>query len=1547
MLDILRAKSFEIIDFDGPIFDTYTVKNAPKYFDAGSTAPFDRTKDLVSAEAVSHINQAVRKGIYPIFNTAALGTTFRGNPLPFTKSWGDPNSDTYLQHLREFQKKGYDAKRRQFESLMSRLAPDVRAQLSAEKNLIVTQPSAGEDKIMTTQGFFNKHNMVMDDWVKQNTTVFDDEQSNLDKFAAAGFMNTRLTLPANFAKMPFAKDRGAPWPGILHNFITDSQGKTFYVNRGNKYLPTYASPAHGWKGPRILSTPHWGTYPTVLLSPSTVQSLDYAKHQHNPAAISDYTMKLLGIPGHGVDETSNAASEFGVMAEDRLNAALTQTSNTDDFYKFITSEDFKVPFNGGTRAIIPNWSKQQVEAIIPFLSRAQQQRVMGSSINIDGQDVWLTGKPDYYKYIPPDKQNPKGKVIITDAKTSGIYGKAKTDEQMRMDYHPQMSAYTWMAQKELEARGLSDVPIYAGFLKMPVNGNSIDEIRWVPNSIDKNGNPIPENIPKHETYLKSKFSQYFRNLKVMGVLDQYAKKNAGQRLRVTTPVFNNEIADIASLTEGTAALDVADVTPTIENGNNPTLPATSIDEQIAADKRIGLRDVPSPGEETRLYELNSLKQSFVRLQDTLNNYVMHRAGKYVNRDVLRSMYKEDPTGESAAWYISEQIGEKKGPYEKAPDGTQHLKKSVSRVIDDFQIEESVREEEKRQKETERLEKKLEKENFARAERNATISARRRFNVASRIADLDTMPLFQFQRDRLAQQYASINTDSNVDDPTDAQRFASALRDVNKALQAAERNTKAWTGVLNTVAHTINQPWYNGEQLANTASQGLSQMNTSASGIIPRRLRGVTGHTTAIGQDIAKLWWDENYNLKYKAVETARPVYTGVASSAGMVIGGVVGGPIGAMIGGAAGVGLAGIPSAISQVKGNIAERNLKVAIGHADIALNIMSIFGELAKNILAIPLKVFTNAIKVTAGSLTASAILIDRFMKQGLDSLQSLGNPIRGLSGVKGYRQYQGLGFADTFLGHQKGTTNAGLEAFGAAQAKLYSMGELDETRVIAAAQLGVFNDVYGNHEDPEKAYSHMVNKLVKDFGRADARGKKKLLALAGEIDSNLPQTLQVMSDMGITNFDSLKQPPGVYWRGIGDGERGAMRWTNAQWQATKEMFGITKMRLATTVWNRVGRDFYNGVSKTGDLIAQGHWKDWESLDENGNVVKHKGAINTALGTFRELIDDIKAWWNTSELSEAIVEFIQSAVDSVKDWLKGLDVSGLAATIGSKLSELFGKIDWQNISNGPLGAVAGVIENLGKMLINTFINVFNTLRGMKFDLKEFIFSNGKKGITFGAGELTNEALIEHLPDQWKPNITTDDFGRKQHYLQGLTSQTDLGTEFSVALEGKTSVLGLMRRFAGKATEIIGTDPSGRDITLGEYLAFLLDKTKELKGKFEPSLEWHAVWQGTTGTQWGDASWLGTGISDFTGRTPAVTQLNEYAGNAVSQVVKNLGGESVKDLLHNVAGDMKDGVLKIKMYIIGQDGREQEVVLSNLSEQGKEYTAAVRLFSQQLTGGR
>lgn len=1512
--DLRKVKSWEIIDFDGPVFDTYKIPNATKYFDAGETLPFDRARRLVSAEAIQHITESVRNGIYPIFNTSALGTSFRGNPLPFTEKWGDPNSNEYLQYLREFQKKGFEAKRKQFESLRSMLPPDVRNELSVENNLIVTQPSAGEDKVGTTYAFFNKRNIPINESLKSRTTIYDDEQGNLDKFAAAGFTNTRLTLPANFTKMPFAKVRGRPWD---ENY----RGRMY-----GKYIPSYAQ------------TPEWGNHPTLLVSPSTVQSLDYA-HRNND--MHQFKMQVQGIPGSNIDESSNAATRFGVLAEDRFNAALSNTDNIDDFYRIVAGTDFKIEENGVNRAISPNWSKSQIDAVLPYLSQSYQQYILGHKMDVDGQSILLSGKPDYLKVLPPSRRHPNGAVLITDAKTSGIFGNPKTDEELRNTYHPQAASYSVMA-----AAAFPNADIYMGYMHMPVDGNQLSDIKWVPNRVDKYGNALPEDIEHNKTYLNSKLRSFFRGLKHHGLFNNYVSNYAGRKLvdKIGKPTVSNYI-DEESREGAQQYIDAANDIITPDNPN-AALAIESPDEAISKNKAIGISGELPPLDAAHVYELNGVKQTVSRLADTINNFARIRAGKNVNRDVLRSMYNEDPTGESAAWYIAEQIGEKEGPYETVNkrSNDRRLKKSVATVIDNFQAEEAAKFEAKREKELKRQEKRNREIALHTSERNATISARRRFNVASRIADLDTMPLFQFQRDRLAKQYASIDTSSNVDDPTDAQRFASALRDVNRALQAAERNTKAWTNILNVVAHTVNQPWYNGERLADVTASGLSQMNSSASGIIPRRLRSITGHTTAIGQDLAHLWWDENYNLKYKVVETARPVYTSVASGIGAVVGGVIGGPLGAIAGGAAGVGLAGIPSFISQVKGNIAERNLKTSIGHADIALNIMSIFGELAKNILTLPLKVFTNAVKVAAGSLTASAVLIDRFMKQGLDSLQSLGNPIKGLSGVRGYSQYQGLGFADTFLGHQKGTTNAGLEAFGAAQSRLYSLGELDDNRVISSAILGVFNEVYGNHEDPEAAHARMVNKLARDYANGDKRQRRNILAMSRDIDASLPQTLQVMNDMGITDFNELKQPPGVYWRGIGDGERGAMRWTNAQWQATKEMLGVTKMRIASRIWNRVGRNFYNGVSHTGDLISQGHWKDWESLDDEGNVVKHKGAINTALGTFRELIDNIKEWWNTSELSSAIVEFIQEAVDNVKEWLKNLDISGLATTVGAKISELFGNINWQSLMEGPLGGVVGVIENIGKMLINTFINAFNTLRGMRFDMKEFILSGGKKGLDFGAGSLTNEALIEHLSYGWTPKTWTDDAGVVHHSLQEVVTQTDLGTELAVALQGKTSTLGLMRRFGNKAMETVGTDQSGRAIPLGEYVAMLIASTKEGKGKWDPRLEWTALWQGTTGTQWGDTTWLGTKLSDFTGSTPGTRQVNEYASNAVEQVVKKVG--DAKDAGRIIVDAARDSTMKLKIYVVDKNGVEREAQVSDIKGPDGSREAVLRLFSEQLVKG-
>lgn len=1307
---------------------------------------------------------------------------------------------------------------------------------------------------------------------------------------------------------------GIGYPDLTHNVFRE-------ISNAHRYIDSIRSGVNNSPPPGLLDnivqqyTPPkqsantaevdrlWGQYQSIVVSPTDVQALRYAD---STGTISDFVSNL----EHHVESTEMAAA-IGRSVESRFNEALKQTFTYDNFHAALTGGDFSAEDDKGVTHTFPvKWNRQTTDDVADRLSGTVQQYRMTASVNTarngKNQSTLLTGIPDYMKFYTNEDGKVTG-VDIIDMKTFGTTGNEKGGKNLVDKYRYQLASYAYLAKREFG----KDVAVRTGILGVGVNKNGeFRSISFNPAHANKEGEWQNEDYDSVKKQVHQMLGTFYHSLALNNAIAPFVNANAGRGIKNNNRrdvILSNKIGPNLSSSEynelmgADQKLDVADIT-----GDNPPLTTgnlKNLEGNAALDRMLGRggSGTDSALSEVVAHGLEATGQQVGRMADALNRATARReANRYIKHDTIKSWIDEGAAAGDPTYHLDKmaQALQLDSAYLKNGD----LDPTIDWRMQLYEAEEAARIHKKElsaQEAEDKRQKKLQSKLYWRSIDN---KFRRDALITGRIADLGSHTLMPGQLESISKLYNEVDTTSDASAPDDAQNFRNALKEVDRALREAERSTTAWLKTLTAVTSVLNQPWYNGEQLAHTASSGLGQMHSSASGIIPARLRGVTGHTTRIGQDIAQLWWDENYNLKYKAVETARPVYTSILSTLGTVGGGIIGGPAGAIAGGSLMAGFAGIPSFVSQVKGNIAERNLKTAIGHADVALNIMSIFGELAKNILSVPIKLFTNALKVTAGALSAGAVLIHRYMKQGLDSLQNLGNPVRSLSGISGYRAYQGLGFADTFLGLQKGTSNSASEAFGRAQANLYTLGQFDENRLISSALLGVFGDVYGNHDDPEAARVRMINKLARDMTTADARGRRNIMARAADIGEEIPQTLQVMYEMGITDFNKIKQPPRVYWRGIGDAERGAFRWTNAEWQATQEMLGITKSRIATRIWNRVGRGFYNGISNTGDLISQGHWKNW--VDDKG--VEHDGALNTLAKTFSNAVRTIREWWDESELSDAIKEFLTNAIDSVRKWISGLDVGELASTLSGKIADLLGGMDWEAIMQGPMKGILSIISGIGKYIENTFINTFNALRGIRFDLKEFILSGGKKGITMG-WEDASSTTFEN--DKW---LYLKKMPKDPAYLSFLdpNSVTNEGYALTRQLKGGMSVEGIYASMAaagvldkevGKYVGWTSLDPdNGRSLTGEQAMVVLLNRM----------LGWNAY------DPWKDASAVRTlfrinpannaipysdnGFLNLFTDSTETDRINSVAANAAGQLVEKSGSGAIKERLEELKGTLR-----------------------------------------------
>lgn len=437
----------------------------------------------------------------------------------------------------------------------------------------------------------------------------------------------------------------------------------------------------------------------------------------------------------------------------------------------------------------------------------------------------------------------------------------------------------------------------------------------------------------------------------------------------------------------------------------------------------------------------------------------------------------------------------------------------------------------------------------------------------------------------------------------------SLGDVGDALDQAIQYTDQWTSALMKLGQV---KVFDPDRLFSAYEKGLGHVLGSARGVIPSGLLSPINRIADISMT------NNRYRYApFKAADNilqASPLtFAGIGAGIGSVIPGV-----GSLVGGAIGAGVGGALKMGTQIWGNIEEAKINRHYQQMSMGMNIVGVGIDL----VMMPFKALA---KATALLTRAFGLLSGQIGNMG-----SLGNPLTTLTGV-GYSQYQGLEVAEGMLGLGKGTLNSQFENYARQKELLYTTGQMDQKRVVAASILGVFNDVYGSGD-----YGSMINTLAK------RNLTSRDMALVSQLDPHSAQVLEVMKSLGATSLQQLANPTalrGIYFNNITDAERKRFRVDSYELGAMKGSIGNSFMRIADMVWRGGGKSLGEGINRIIAGVAGGgsFGNAWSELKElfKGNELWQtiKGGISTL--------------WN----GEIIPKLLNVASKFIDMWLTALD--------------------------------------------------------------------------------------------------------------------------------------------------------------------------------------------------------------------------------------------------------------------------------------------------------
>lgn len=574
--------------------------------------------------------------------------------------------------------------------------------------------------------------------------------------------------------------------------------------------------------------------------------------------------------------------------------------------------------------------------------------------------------------------------------------------------------------------------------------------------------------------------------------------------------------------------------------------------------------------------------------------------------------------------------------------------------------------------------------------------------------------FQFERkrDRAAQEYENKGQheyargthkarngreleelmDSFEQGSRDVQTFSSNIIQAGRALENLG-------GALSGIAHAFSQlPILANMATHSSVVQGMNKTLGAMQGIIPdpmlkilRRVEGA-GEGEIMYNAALQDWGWEKQLYKAKKRQSTLGAWAaglrGVGSTAlgvggAMTVAGIGAGGVGAIPGlivTGAGAALSGAGAVVggignmgvglvnkrrsdqeylrnlnSKYAGQYASERLygninKIGIG-VDYILGPFRLLGNAARMLW----KVFGNLTGVVAG-------------------LGNLGHPITGLTGV-GYGSYGGLMNVDWLAGLSPGTTNGVLEGFSTAQQLLYNTGRMDMNRVVASALTGTFGSVYAPGGNTQKQFASTVDTL---YARMRRPGQaQSTLALAGQIDSNLPRILTALDKLSITNpgitysqltadVHSRTNALGMYVNPLTDREAARGYRDSTQLNMAKTTSTSILQRIGMNAWESFGARIFNTFNKWFDKL--------ERAIESSGIWKWFGKL--------------------------------------ADTLEKGDFGGAWDMIKNGVRNAISAIDWKPLISGATKAL-GFIFNLWNMLLSGVAQIFDRLINIVDDIR------------------------------------------------------------------------------------------------------------------------------------------------------------------------------------------------------------------------------------------
>lgn len=430
----------------------------------------------------------------------------------------------------------------------------------------------------------------------------------------------------------------------------------------------------------------------------------------------------------------------------------------------------------------------------------------------------------------------------------------------------------------------------------------------------------------------------------------------------------------------------------------------------------------------------------------------------------------------------------------------------------------------------------------------------------------------------------------------------SLEEYQKAAQDTVKHNKLVTSTIKAMA-SAGRGLYNPSEYWNVQLRGIGDVGGAVTGLLPPMFRQAGNRATTALQQFLQSAIAPKQNIwnQITNVGNIGMAAGGALTAAHPLAGGIL-------------AGTSALVKLTSNLVGGHAQAKLTEGTKLLAGQINLLSA----SFSALFAPLRLFHSGLRGVLGLYGRLANIMG--IRYGI--------PYRDLTGISSTR-YSAMLDSDSAFGLKAGTLNAMHNNLALGQAGLYTSGQFDQNRLVAAARLGVFDTVYAPMGgDTQAQFASTVDRLSKRMAGADKRTKQEIMYFASQLDPNMPEVLERMAlyrEQGkytgsFEGFQSGKAFRRVWQKHMTNAENADWEWTSAEFSATRHQTDMALKRIATPLWSNIvlpiANSFNEALSRLPSMITP-NGINWEGIRDIGK--QFWGQVTKTLGIDGKSPDDV----------------------------------------------------------------------------------------------------------------------------------------------------------------------------------------------------------------------------------------------------------------------------------------------------------------------------------------